>query len=72
MSVREAAESLQVHLDQFPWLVAVGIGNENGVDTIYAYVTTRAHKELDFLNDGWKGYPVQVHVTGRVRPSERV
>jgi hypothetical protein len=72
MSVREAAESLQELLEQFPWLVAVGIGNENGVDTIHAYVTSRRHKELDSLSDGWNGFPVQVHVTGRVRPSERV
>lgn len=72
MTANEAAESLYDELSRFRWLVSVGIGNPDGRETLYVYVTTIRHPELEVLRNGYRGFPVIVTQSGAVRPAAGV
>lgn len=68
-TVRQAAESLADELSHFPWLVSVGIGKPEGRDTLYVYVKSLQHPQLDAIRSGFKGFPVIIEKTGAIRPA---
>ncbi len=67
MTLEEAAKSLRVRLEGAPWLTAVGVGEEKGVPGIVVYIKSVKAAKLDFLNQGWEGYPVLVRKMGTPR-----
>jgi len=68
MTIQEATAKLFDELSHFPWFVSIGVGQARDGDTIYVYVKTVRHKELDFLRGGFQGYPVIVEKTGVIKP----
>jgi hypothetical protein len=60
MTIREAANLLKAHLSAQPWLTAVGVGQEQGVEAIVLYVKSLKEAAVAFLKDGWHGFPVVV------------
>jgi len=64
MTIHEAAQSLYTQLRQYPWFVTVGIGVENGRDTIMVYVSSFKEKEIEFFRNGWNGHPVVIRRSG--------
>jgi hypothetical protein len=60
MTIRESANQLRAHLSTQPWLTAVGVGQENRVETIVLYVKSLKQAEVAFLKDGWHGFPLVV------------
>jgi hypothetical protein len=69
MTIERAAELLQERLSKAPWLVAVGTGEVDGHPSLYLYVNTVRKAELNFLQDGWEGFPVEIRRTGTPRPA---
>jgi hypothetical protein len=67
MSVEEAATLLHSQLRAFPWLTAVGVGETQGTPCIVIYVKSLNSADLDFLKDGWEGFPVVVRKMGSPR-----
>ncbi len=67
MDLAMAAELLQAQLRESPWLTAVGVGEEKGTPCIVLYVKKFQGADLDFLKEGWKGYPVVVRKMGSPR-----
>ena len=64
IGIHEASESLCESLSQFRWVTGVGKSD----DVIFLYVTSNNHKELKTLKE-WKGFPVSIKVTGKVKPA---
>ncbi|MDB5344329.1 MAG: hypothetical protein JWP89_2706 [Schlesneria sp.] len=69
MTIHEAAETLAAELSGFKWFVSLGVGNPNGIQTIYVYVKSLRHPQLAGLRDGYQGFPVVIENTGVVRPA---
>lgn len=67
MTIEEAAKLLQARLQEFPWLTAVGVGEAEGTPCIVVYVKSRKDAKVDFLRDGWEGFPVVVRKMGSPR-----
>ena len=63
----QAAILLQLHLQGVSWMTAVGVGEENGTTCIVVYVKTISGVNVDFLRQGWNGYPVVVRKMGTPR-----
>lgn len=66
MTATEAAEFLADEVSQFPWLVSVGVGTPNGKETLYVYVKSSRHRELNSIRDGYLGFPVIIENTGKI------
>jgi hypothetical protein len=66
MTVEQAAKLLQSHLKNSPWVTAVGVG-ETGNPAIVLYVKSMKSADVEFLKDGWKGFPVVVRKMGSPR-----
>jgi len=60
MTVEQAAKLLQSHLKSSPWVTAVGVGETDGNPAIVLYVKSMKSADVEFLKDGWKGFPVVV------------
>lgn len=71
MTVHEATSRLYDKLSHFPWFVSIGVGKSPDGDTIYVYVKTVRHRELDVLSGGFHGYPVIVEKSGVIKPATR-
>jgi hypothetical protein len=67
MTIEEAAKLLQARLQASPWLTAVGVGDAEGTPCIVLYVKSQKDAKVDFLRDGWKGFPVVVRKMGSPR-----
>lgn len=67
MTLEDAAKSLHARLHGAPWLTAVGVGEDAGTPAIFIYVKNLKTAKLDFLRDGWEGFPVVVRKMGSPR-----
>ncbi len=67
MTVENAAKLLQTHLQGSPWLTAVGVGESEGTPCIVLYVKNLKGANVEFLKEGWKGFPVVVRKMGSPR-----
>lgn len=63
MTAEQAATQLDSKLRGYPWYISTGVG---AADTIYLYVKSSRHRELNFLRGGWLGYQVVIRSTGSV------
>ena len=63
----QAATELRDHLQGVPWLIAVGLGEEEGSPCIFLYVKKFRRDALGFLAGGWRGFPVVVRKMGTPR-----
>jgi hypothetical protein len=63
----KAASALQIRQKETPWLTAVGVGQYDHAESIYLYVKDLKGADLDFLKQGWKGFPVVVQKMGTPR-----
>jgi len=69
MTVREAAKKLFGALAYPTWVSSVGIGEKDGKQTIYVYVTSKkaASKAMEEQKE-FEGFPIVVEQIGKVRP----
>lgn len=67
VSIKQAAKLLRSRLQDAPWVTAVGVGEQDGSPCIVLYVKTLTGIKTDFLDQGWKGFPVVVRKMGSPR-----
>lgn len=67
MTLEDAAKLLHAQLQGSPWLTAVGLGEDKGTPCIVVYVKNLKGADLEFLEQGWQGYPVLVRKMGSPR-----
>jgi hypothetical protein len=67
MTIEEAAQTLTDHLRGKPWFTAVGIGEYEGKPCLFLYVKAIKDAELQFLQQGWHGFHVEVRRMGTPR-----
>lgn len=68
MNASQAVQELREYLGKPQWLHSIGIGSVGGKETIFLYLTTSRSPALDFLANGWKGFPVVVRRFGSLAP----
>lgn len=67
ITIEEAVKLLVQRLRLFPWFITIGIDcppSPTPASIIHVYVKRKKPKELVFLDNGWYGYEVCIHVTG--------
>ncbi len=67
MTLEQAAKLLHSHLHGAAWLTAIGVGASEGTPCIVVYVKNLKGVDIEFLKDGWKGFPVVVRKMGSPR-----
>jgi len=67
MTIEKAAEKLDERLREEPWFTAVGVGTYHNQPALYLYVKKFKGVDLDFVEDGWEGYHVEVRKMGTPR-----
>jgi hypothetical protein len=70
MTIELAALELDAHLRRFPWFVSTGVGRTKEGETLFVYVKSLKHSELNSILPGWKGYRVLVRKVGSVSAVE--
>jgi hypothetical protein len=68
-NAEQAALALDRRLRHYPWYLSVGVGDSGQGETLYLYVRSKKHRELDFLNSGWMGFQVEIKPVGSMRPA---
>ena len=68
MDIKQAAAELREKLGRPAWLVSVGVGEVEGREALFLYVTSANHPPLEYLKDGWNGYPVVIRKFGAIAP----
>ncbi len=58
---------MRVRREGETWLTAVGVGAQQGVPGIVVYIKNVKAAKLDFLHQGWEGFPVLVRQMGTPR-----
>jgi len=67
-TLRTAAKALHNELSAYKWFVSVGMGTPNDEETLYVYVTSLKHNEIEDLHE-YQGFPVVIEKTGRFKPA---
>ncbi len=68
MSIQEAATELREHIGRPSWLVSIGIGLKDGQEAIVLYLSSNRPPDLEYLRDGWHGFPVTIKKFGSLSP----
>jgi hypothetical protein len=67
MTAEHAAKRLDEQLRGYPWYMSVGVGATPEGETIFVYVKSARHRELNNCSKGWMGYRVLVRAVGSIR-----
>jgi hypothetical protein len=67
LTLEDAAKLLHAQLQCASWLTAVGVGDDRGTPCIVIYIKNLKGADLEFLQEGWKGFPVVVRKMGSPR-----